>query len=142
MIDQLSELCLQLAFDSYEETAPELRADHDEDRHLIYEGAGIVLDLTLRQNSNGTSVQIGGQILPVNDSLDEASNAPVVLESGARKISTRTNSMGEFAFADAPAGALELAITLRNRRFLVQGVGRRHLRDLRIQPVFSKGKYA
>jgi len=51
-----------LIFDSSLESLPELRAVALADRHLIYEGGGIVLDLLLKNQDEGTCIHIGGQV--------------------------------------------------------------------------------
>ena len=53
-----------LVFDSWIDEMPHLRAHHDEDRHLIYEGAGIILDLLIKTARKGHVLHVGGQVLP------------------------------------------------------------------------------
>ncbi len=53
-----------LVFDSWFEPIPELRAPTLKDRHLIYEGGGVILDLLLTKSGDDTCIHIGGQVIP------------------------------------------------------------------------------
>src|SRR5437016_4935974 len=57
----MKEILASLVFDSWLEPIPELRASLLEDRHLIYEGGGVILDLLLKKQDKGTCIHIGGR---------------------------------------------------------------------------------
>ena len=111
-----------LIFDSSLESIPELRAVALADRHLIYEGGGIVLDLLLKNQDEGTCIHIGGQVLPEDSACTSVSDLQVLMEQGASRVRTHTNALGEFSFHAVPNGTLDLAIILKDRRFIVRGL--------------------
>jgi len=111
-----------LIFDSSLESIPELRAVALADRHLIYEGGGIVLDLLLKNQDEGTCIHIGGQVLPEDSACTSVSDLQVLMEQGASRVRTHTNALGEFSFRAVQNGTLDLAIILKDRRFIVRGL--------------------
>src|SRR5438105_4803752 len=118
----MTEIIATLAFDSWMDDFPRLRATSMEDRHLIYEGGGVILDLLVRKDKRGSCVHIGGQVLPGDDVVDTVCGVPVVLEQGTHLSRTHTNALGEFSFHSVPDGNCDLSITLENRTFLVRGL--------------------
>src|SRR5688572_23748702 len=100
----MTELVLSLVFDSWLEAAPDVRSADSESRHLIYEGEGVILDLLLIRADDGTSIEIGGQVLPHHASLANVAHLPVVIEQGRRRSFTHTNALGEFMFRAMPNG--------------------------------------
>lgn len=125
----------KLVYDSWKESIPELRAASLPDRHLIFEGDGVILDLLLRKEPDGTCIHVGGQVLPRDGSLDSVADVQVVIDQGSHRSCTHTNALGEFAIHGVPNGALDLAITLSNRCFKVQGLANSEPRMWRIVPV-------
>ena len=128
----MTEIIASLVFDSWMEDLPELRATNVEDRHLIYEGGGVILDLLVKQEKQGACVHIGGQVLPGDDVVNSVSDMPVVLEQGKNLCATHTNALGEFSFHSVPNGTFDLAITLGKRRFMVRGLANREPRNWRV----------
>lgn len=128
-------IAAMLVYDSWKESIPELRAASLPDRHLIFEGDGVILDLLLREDKGGTRIHVGGQILPQDGPLDSVADVQVVVEQGRHRSSTRTNALGEFAIHGVPNGTLDLAITLSNRCFKVQGLSNSEPRMWRVVPV-------
>jgi len=126
---------LVLVYDSWTEPIPQLRAAVLPDRHLIFEGDGVILDLLLKKNGNDSSIQVGGQVLPGDDSLDSVAYVQVLIEQGSHRSSTQTNILGEFAFQTVPNGTFNLAITFKNRRFIVRGLSNTQPRMWQVQPV-------
>ena len=118
-----------LLFDSWFEEVPEVRNSSPEDRHLIYEGGGVILDLLVQRSNGDPCLHVGGQVLSDNDSEDDVSNLPVVIESGRKKTLTHTNPIGEFMFHKVSKGNLDLTILLEGRRFVVRGLARNDPRE-------------
>ena len=121
-MEDRSEVRASLVLDSSTEAIPVIRSRAIEDRHLIYEGGGVILDLVLKKSDDGHSVRVGGQVLPESDSMDGVANVPVIMESGSGRSSTQTNQIGEFALQTAHDKTVDLTIMLRDRRFLVRGL--------------------
>ncbi len=128
-----------LVFDSWVEPIPQLRAARAEDRHLIYEGGGLILDLLLKQGANGSCIHVGGQVLPDDSSHQNVSDVPVEMEQGTHRAYTHTNALGEFAFHSVPNGTFDLAIVLDKRRFIVRGLSNKEPRMWRVVPSMAAG---
>src|SRR5690348_10410037 len=107
------DIMASLVYDSWTEPIPELRASIRSDRHLIYEGGGLILDLLLKKQPDGACIHIGGQVLPENGSSESVSDVEIFIQQGAKRSSTHTNALGEFTFHSVPNGNLDLAITLK-----------------------------
>ncbi len=135
----MKEVLASLVFDSWLEPIPELRASLLEDRHLIYEGGGVILDLLLKRQGKGTCIHIGGQVLPEDDALTSVGDVQVLMEQGAHRSCTYTNALGEFTFHAVPNGSLNLAIVLRDRRFVVRGLSNDEPRMWRVVSSVSAG---
>src|SRR2546421_119388 len=135
----MKEILASLVFDSWREPIPELRAALLEDRHLIYEGGGVILDLLLKKQGKGTCIHIGGQVLPEDDALTSVSDVQVLVEQGAHRARTYTNALGEFMFHTVPNGSLSLAIVLKDRRFVVRGLSNEEPRMWRVVSSASAG---
>lgn len=133
----MTDIIASLVFDSWTEPIPELRSASLEDRHLIYEGGGVILDLLLKKQSGSTCIHVGGQVLPGEDSLGNVSDVQVLMEQGARRSYTHTNALGEFAFHAVPNGKFDLAITLKDRRFVVRGLSNNEPRNWRVVPAVA-----
>ena len=131
----MKDVLASLVYDSSTEPIPELRAPEARNRHLIFEGDGVILDLLLRKSGDDTCIHIGGQVLPGDDELDSVADIKVLIEQGSRRSSTYTNVLGEFAFHAVPNGTFELAITLKDRRFIVRGLSNTEPRMWRVMPV-------
>jgi len=119
-------------FDSWLEPIPELRSTALANRHLIYEGGGIVLDLLLKDQDEGTCLHIAGQVLPEDSASTSVSDLQVLMKQGANRLRTHTNALGEFSFHAVPDGALDLAITLKDRRFIVRGLSNHNPRTWKV----------
>jgi len=124
-----------LVYDSWTEPIPELRAPVLRDRHLIFEGDGVILDLLLKKNGNASCIHVGGQVLPGNGSLDSVANVQVLIEQGSHRSSTHTNILGEFAFHTITNGTFDLAVRFKDRRFIVRGLSNSQPRMWQVQPV-------
>ena len=111
-----------LLFDSWFDEVPLIRNSSPEDRHLIYEGGGVILDLLLKRSSGDPCLHLGGQVLPDPDSLVNVSNVPVMIENGRARTLTRTNPIGEFMFHSVSSKDFDLTILLEGRRFVVRGL--------------------
>ena len=135
----MTEIIASLVFDSWMEATPELRGTNAEDRHLIYEGGGVILDLLLKQAKEGSCLHIGGQVLPGDDAAYSVSDVPVFMEQGQKRCYTHTNALGEFTFHSVPNGTLDLAITLGKRRFMVRGLSNDAPRMWRVVPSMAVG---
>ena len=127
-----------LVFDSWTEPIPELRSPTREDRHLIYEGAGVVLDLLLKHGKDGTCLHLGGQVLP-DDSQVNVSNLPVLIEHGKDRSLTQTNALGEFMFHAIPNGTVDIAVVLRNCRLMIRGLSHSEPRQWKIASTGNGG---
>jgi hypothetical protein len=129
-----------LMFDSWIDDSPELRSSSlHHDRHLIYEGGGVILDLLLKQEKRRSSIQIGGQILPDDRTLESVSDLPVCIQQGKKRCYTHTNALGEFTFQSIPDEPVDLSITFGNRRFNVLGLGNKEPRMWRVEPAMAGG---
>jgi hypothetical protein len=128
----MMETFASLVYDSWTEPIPELRASSLTERHLIYEGGGVILDLLLKKQPDGTCIHIGGQVLPEDGSAGSVSDVEVLIQQGAKSSCTHTNALGEFTFHSVPNGTLDLAITLKNRRFTVRGLSNNEPRRWRV----------
>ena len=118
-----------LLFDSWCDEVPLVRNSSPEDRHLIYEGGGVILDLLVRNSNETPCLHVAGQVLSDTDSLDSVSNLPVVIEGERKRTLTRTNPIGEFMFHRVSSGKLDLTILLEGQRFVVRGLSRSDPRD-------------
>jgi len=136
----MTNISASLVYDSWIEPLPELRSAPSSDRHLIFEGAGLVLDLLLKMERGGASIHIGGQILPSEAGLDSVSGVPVLVEQAGRLTYTRTNALGEFGFQAEPLGAVDLSITLGERKFIVRGLSNNQPRSWRIVEVSAQAR--
>jgi hypothetical protein len=135
----MTDIIGSLVFDSWREPTPELRASALGDRHLIYEGGGIILDLMLKRAGDGTCIHIGGQVLPEDSALHSVSDVQVLIEHGTKRSCTHTNALGEFTFHTVPNGTMDLAITLKDRRFIVRGLSNEEPRMWRVVPSAALG---
>ena len=135
----MNEIIASLVFDSWMESTPELRVPNVEDRHLIYEGAGVILDLLLKQAKEGTCLHVGGQVLPGQNTRESVADLPVLMEQGTKRCYTHTNALGEFTFQAISNGAFDLAITLGRRCFKVRGLSNDQPRMWRVVPSVALG---
>lgn len=136
----MTEIIASLVFDSWMEPIPELRSSSLEDRHLIYEGDGVILDLLLKQRTDGACLHIGGQVLPGGNGDQKVSDLPVLIEQGKSRSCTHTNALGEFTFHSVPNGTFDLAIILEKRRFSVRGLSNKEPRMWRVVPSMAGGE--
>jgi hypothetical protein len=128
----MTDIIATLAYDSWTQPKPELRSVPLPDRHLIFEGNGLILDLLLKKQGRSTSIHVGGQVLPGNNPLSAVSDVAVQMEQGTHRSSTRTNPLGEFAFDAVRNGAFDLVIVLKHHRFVVRGLSTEELRDWQV----------
>jgi hypothetical protein len=135
----MTEIIASLVFDSWMESTPELRVPEVEDRHLIYEGAGVILDLLLKRAKKGTCLHVGGQVLPGQNTKESVSDLPVSMEQGANRCYTHTNVLGEFTFHSISNGTFDLVITLGKRCFKVRGLSNDQPRMWRVVPSVAVG---
>ncbi len=130
----MTDIIASLVFDSWTEPIPELRSTTLKDRHLIFEGDGVILDLMLKRADAGTCIHVGGQVLPAESSLDTVSDVQVLMQQGVHRSRTHTNALGEFTFHAVPNGSFDLVITCRERRFFVRGLSNKEPRMWRVVP--------
>ena len=127
MSDLPTEIVGSVFFDSWLDESPELRSQTTvEDRHLIYEGLGVILDVLVRPHPDGAAFQLSGQVFPATcnnmESFDRVKNLTVTIEQPQRRSTTQTNSLGEFIFDSIPSGAWDLTVSMTDRRFVVRGL--------------------
>jgi hypothetical protein len=124
MSDSTAEIIASLFFDSWIDATPELRAESSvDDRHLIYEGKGLILDLLIRPLPDRAFLHVSGQVLTgTSESFDQVANLFISMERGESRVSTHTNAMGEFIFDAVPDGIWTLMIALSDRRLVVRGL--------------------
>ena len=127
-------------FDSLVASIPDLRAGTRDERHLIYEGGGVIFSLLVKPAENSTSMEIGGQVLPQERTLDCVSNVTVSLQQGKKATYTRTNALGEFTFNAIPSGPLDLSITLGNCCFNIRGLSKREPDSWEVIPSAVQGE--
>ena len=119
----MTEIQTTLVFDSWHDPVPDLRGNGGVERHLIYEGGGVLLDLLLKPAIEGACLQIGGQVMPTDDLSQSVSHVPVLLENGRACARTHTNVLGEFSFQyEASNGCFDISIVFGSRKFLVVGL--------------------
>jgi hypothetical protein len=136
----MNEIIGILIFDSWVDETPEVRSSAiQRDRHLIYEGRGVILDLLLKKEKEHSSIQIGGQVLPDDRSLESVSDLPVCIQQGKKRCYTHTNALGEFTFRSIPDGPVDISISFGNRRFDVLGLGNKQPRMWRVEPSMVGG---
>ena len=124
----------KLVFDSWNDSMPELRGGPGEERHLIYEGGGVLLDLLLKPAVEGACLQIGGQVMPTDDMAQSVSHVAVLLENGSSSSRTHTNALGEFNFQHAPSnGCFDISIVFGSRRFVVRGLDSNEPRKWKVE---------
>lgn len=128
----MKDVLASLVYDSWTEPIPELRASVLRDRHLIFEGDGVILDLLLKKAGSGACIHVGGQVLPGDDELESIADVQVLMEQGSHRCCTHTNVLGEFTFHTVPNGTFDLAITLKDRRFIVRGLSNTEPRMWRV----------
>src|SRR5262245_49982185 len=104
----MRKILASLVYDSWTEPIPELRSLSLPDRHLIFEGEGLILDLLMKTEHGATRVRVGGQLLPGNDELDTVADLLVLMEQGSDRTCTHTNALGEFAFPAVLTGTFDL----------------------------------
>ena len=128
----MEEILASLAYDSWSQPIPELRSVPLPDRHLIFEGNGLILDLLLKKQGASTSIHIGGQVLPGTNPLNTVCDVAVLMEQGTHRSATRTNALGEFAFHAVPNGTFDLVIFLKDHKFVVRGLSNAEPRTWRV----------
>ena len=121
-----------LVYDSWVHKVPKLRSARAPDRHLVFQGNGLILDLLMRIQGNDTCIHIGGQILPGDGPLNTVSDVEVSIKQGTRLLCTRTNALGEFAFHGVPNAVLDLALIWKGHKFTVRGLSNVEPRDWQI----------
>ena len=129
MRNDVVEIRASLLFDSWFDDVPLVRNASGEDRHLIYEGGGVILDLLVKQSDGNPCIHVGGQVLPDGRSIEDVANVPVVIQRGRDQTATRTNPIGEFMFHTVSNGDFDLTILLRDQRFVVRGLSCDEPRD-------------
>lgn len=125
-----------LIFDSWGNEGPELRRGKHENRHLIYEGDGVILDLLLKGAGKGVC-EVSGHVLPSKKAPGAASNLIVHIEQGNYHCFTHTNRLGEFIFEGVPNRKFDLRIILPDGRFTIRGLSNEDLHASRIESTRS-----
>jgi hypothetical protein len=131
----MTDIFASIVYDSWIEPIPDLRSIPHPDRHLIFEGNGLILDLLIKKQNSGACIHVGGQILPRDGELSALCGVRVLIEQGSHRAATNTNELGEFAFHTVPNGTLDLTITLNGYRFLVRGLSSQEPRTWRVETV-------
>ena len=111
-----------LLFDSWFEDVPLVRDSAHKDRHLIYEGGGVILDLLVRRSNGDSCLHVGGQVLPDGEGGEDVGDLPIVIQRGHEQTHTRTNPIGEFMFHANSTDDFDITIELRQKRFVVRGL--------------------
>jgi hypothetical protein len=122
----------ELVFDSWSNDGPELRRRRHENRHLIYEGDGVILDLLLKGTRKGVC-EVSGHVLPSKKAPGTASNLIVHIEQGNYHCFTHTNRLGEFIFEGVPNRKFDLGIILPDARFMIRGLSNENLHASRVK---------
>lgn len=131
----MTEIQSKLVFDSWHDSLPDLRGEVGVERHLIYEGGGVILDLLLKPAIKGACLQIGGQVMPTDDLSQSVSHVPVLLENGRGSAQTHTNALGEFSFQyETSNGCFDISIVFGSRKFLVRGLDSSDPRKWQVMP--------
>lgn len=130
----MKDVFASLVYDSWTEPIPELRSSVLRNRHVIFEGDGVILDLLFKKNGDASCIHVGGQVLPGYSELDSVSDVQVLMEHGSHRTETHTNILGEFTFHTVPNETFDLAITLKDRRFVVKGLSNTEPRMWRVMP--------
>jgi hypothetical protein len=139
----VTEIQGKLIFDSWHDSVPDLRGSAVDERHLIYEGGGVLLDLLLKPAIEGACLQIGGQVMPTDDLSQSVSHVPVLLENGGGCERTHTNVLGEFSFQYAASnGSFDISIVFGSRKFLVRGLDSNEPRKWQVRPSNDGEKFA
>jgi hypothetical protein len=120
------EITGSLVFDSWVNHCPALRdANVAENRHLIYQGQGVILDLLIRRLPDEQSLRVSGQILhgiQEMKSFEDVADLPVEMEQDGNRFALRTNALGEFIFNGVPDGVWNLTIDFDEGAFVVRGI--------------------
>jgi len=123
------EITGSLVFDSWVNHCPALRdANVAENRHLIYQGQGVILDLLIRRLPDEQSMRVSGQILHGTQnmkSFEDVADLPVEMEQNDTRFALRTNALGEFIFNNVPDGWWNLKIDFNEGAFVVRGLSGR-----------------
>jgi hypothetical protein len=137
----MKEIVMQLVFDSWADTLPEIRSKANVERHLVYEGSGIMLDLVLKMAAAGSTLDIEGQVVPQDGATEFVCEIPVLLENGTVHARTCTNALGEFSLSTSlHHDHLDLAIAFGERRVVVRGLDSVQPRNWRVlAPVAAGG---
>jgi hypothetical protein len=122
----------ELIFDSWSNGSPELRGRKHENRHLIYEGASVTLDLLVKRSRKGLC-EVSGHVLPSKNTPGTASNLIVHIEQGNCHYFTHTNRLGEFIFQGVPNRKFDLGVILPDARFMIRGLSNADLHAWRIK---------
>ncbi len=108
----------ELVFDSFQQPSMAfVRGLARSDRHLVYEAAPFVIDVTLKTDAKQNSMSMVGQILRSENSDQGTSEVHVVLLSGEELIAkTVASENGEFALECDAHPNLNLFISIRGDR--------------------------
>jgi hypothetical protein len=118
----MNAITAKLIFDSWFDVFPGVRSNGSLERHLIYEGGGVLLDLVLRRTDEDGYLDVGGQMLPADAGTETVFDGLVMLENGDGCLKTRTNALGEFAFHQIHLdGCFTISILTGERRLVVEG---------------------
>jgi hypothetical protein len=135
MSDSPTEIVASIFFDSWLDESPQVRAAGSaNDRHLIFEGNGVIVDLLLKPLPAGASSHVSGKVLLGSSdmkSFAEVANLGVSLHRPEGSLSTNTNGTGEFTFNLVPAGTWTLTVMFRDRHFIVRGLSNQERRSWR-----------
>jgi len=121
-----------LIFDSWGNDGPELRRRKHENRHLIYEGEGVILTLLLKGTGRGVC-EVSGHVLLSKKAPGAPSNLIVHIEQGNYHSFTQTNRLGEFIFEGVPNYKFDLRIMLPGARFTIRGLSNEDLHASRVK---------
>ena len=120
------EITGSLVFDSWVNHCPALRDTNiAENRHLIYQGQGVILDLLVRRLPDEQSLKVSGQILHgirQMKSFEDVADLPVEMARDSYRFALRTNALGEFIFNTVPDGVWNLTIDFDEGAFVVHGI--------------------
>ena len=88
-------------------------------RHLLYECAGLCLDLRLDRRSRSATAVVAGQLADRGDPLKPISGLPVFLVKGNRLLArTTSDRLGEFQMEGELAVGTRVCLVFGNRQLI------------------------
>jgi len=106
-----------LLFDSFQSSRSGVRGSSAGTRHLLYEAAGISIELSLDSLPSTGDVLLTGQVVQPGETLAGMREMPVQLLHGRKTIAqTQTNSFGEFHLKGGAGKGMQVAVGLSEQK--------------------------